>query len=481
MFLRTAHVAIDPEVERPRLADFVPSRAILAFGGLPAVHLIADASLGYGWQMGVPALESVDEGEALVADAYDQLLRQLAPGYCLDLYIGRGRDIEPYLQMYARASAETAFAQAVCAALLQRWREAQVVGFFPEEPAINFCPRNQTLFLFLKSPPRKALLHTSARRLVSWARRGASRSIDEELQGIGAELRLRMQQIEQTAAAAHLQLRRLNGDDYLHFMGALLFPQRPGARMPGHQPLESPAEAVASMGDVPELGKQMVTEWAGRRVWHRAVSMMWQPQAVLPGMLASLVNAESDLTVYLSYQADSRLLTLAKLKAAKLFNKKMAIPLTEVETQEKDVSLSEAEARMYAGEACGRTRLMVWVRGASAEDALERATRAAGHLGAQMDAEVESAIGSSCLLRSLPMSRHPMIDQALARPPDDEQRCRRAGAAIRLLGRHRPGELDGHVPLALGHAAAGRSAGVRHQPALPGGGRLGLGQELHGA
>jgi len=401
--------------ETPRLADFIPTRAIGPFGGLDDVHLVADASLGFGWQMGVPALESVDDGEARVSDAYDQLLRQLPAGYSLDLYIHRGRTVAPYLHSYVARLAPHPFARTMVDHLMRRWTDAQSVGFFPDEPALNFFPRNQSIFLFLKTPPCPHLLTNSPRSLAAWLWRGADRQIEREIADAAADLRRRVQQIEQTACDVSLQLRRLTADDYIDFVGTLLFPQRAGPAI-CHQPDETVGDAIGQMGDVSEIGRSaLATQVRNCTLWHQAVSMMWQPKAVLPGMFAPLVNAETDITVYLSYLSQPRMQTLFALKGAKHINKKMETPFTEVETEEKEASLKQAEQRLYAGECFGGTRFMVWVRGTCPEDALDRATRVTGQLDTQMPADIEPVIGSSVLLRSLPLARHPTIDRALSR------------------------------------------------------------------
>ncbi len=406
----------DDVISEDRLATYVPTRTIQPFAGLPDVHFIADSSLGYGWQMGVPALEAVDDGEAFVADAYDQLLRQLPAGHSIDLYISRGRDVGAYLRSYAQSAGENEFASAMCHHKMQRWWLAQESGFFPQDPSINFFPRSQSIFLFYKTSPQKELLNNSARSMLAWLWNGAEKRIEQDLREVGAEFRRRVHQIEQTAASAHLHLRRLTADDFVQFAGSLFFPQSKSTHTPSMRLSDDAAEAIGMMGEVSSIQDDCIlTDVRGETVCHRAVSMTWPPKVVMPGMFASLVDMETDITVCLSYEAQSRIETMWKLKSAKHLNRKMATPFTEVETDEKESSFRDAESRMFSGENFGGTRFMVWVRGRDEEDAMDRATRVVGHLDTQMPADIENLIGSSVLMRSLPMGRHPAVDRSLAR------------------------------------------------------------------
>ncbi len=416
MFRSSAEIADQDEAIIDRLATYIPSRTIQPFAGLPYVHFIADSSLGYGWQIGVPALESIVGGDAFATDAYDQLLRKLPPGYSLDLYIGRGRDISGYLSVYLQSAGTNEFARSMCQHKVERWLTAQEAGFFPHQPSINFFPRNQTIYLFLKSTPFPRLFNNSSGSLLSWLWNGGDKQIENDIQSIGAEFRRRVQEIEQTAANARLHLRTLTSEDFVRFMGSILFPQRRNLAIPTLSATTNVAEAIGMMGEIPQVSPEgLVTEVRGKKVWHQAVSMTWQPKAVIPGMFSSLVNSETDIHVYLSYRATDRLGTMWALKSAKHINRKMRMPFTEVETEEKDRSFADAESRMFSGESFGGTRFMVWVHGNSNEDSLDRATRVVGHLDSQMPADIESNIGSSALLRSLPMGRDPQIDRALAR------------------------------------------------------------------
>lgn len=408
--------AVMQESDADRLASYIPTYSIQPFGGLPNVHLIADSSLGFAWQMGVPALEASDQGEAYVADAYDRLLRQLPAGYSLDVYINRGRNVGRYLRLYAETSGVSDFARMMCQHKMKRWWDASENGFFPQRPDINFYPRTQSIFLFVKSCPYPSLMNNSPLSVLSWLWKGADRKINRDIEEIGADFRRRVSRIEQIAATSNIVLRRLSAEDFVAFTGQLFFPQLSATQKPGVDTASAPGEAIGMMGEVTSLQDDcIVTKVRNEEVYHRAVSMTWPPKAVVPGMFQSLVDSETDITVCLSYEAQSRIETTLKLKSAKHINRKMVTPFTEVETEEKDQSFRDAERRMTSGENFGGTRFTVWVRGKDVEDSMDRATRVVGHLDTQMPADIETLIGSSVLMRSLPMGRHPTVDRSLAR------------------------------------------------------------------
>jgi hypothetical protein len=404
----------------PRLCAFVPSQWIGPLGGVEDVHLIGDASLGYVWKMAVPPLEGIDDGEIAAEHAYDALLRTLSDGATLELFVERGTDVSPYLATYAaqvRPQASGSIAQEICLRLHERWRSAESSGFFPERPTLNFWPRTQSIYLFFKSAPSKLWLGSDFRFLMAAAGGSLRRLVDTELATLAARFRQQIRQIEQTAAEYSLRLRPLGAGEYVNWAGRLLFPQRRGVPAVDFDAsgLESPGEAIAQMGDFPLIERgRFVTEWRGRAIWHMAVSMAWQG-TVGPGMLAGITDHEHDVTVCLSYRAAARVQTLISLKAQQHINRKSSLPFNEVEVEEKDESLTEAQRRMFSGETAGAVRLIVWVRGPSESDAEDKAHRVLSVLDRYMPAEVERRIGSSLLFSSLPGARNPVAEGAQAR------------------------------------------------------------------
>ncbi len=399
-----------------RLAEFIPSRRIGTLAELSGVHFLADGSLGFGWQMGVPAAESLDGAEETLANAYDKLLRALSEGYSLDLFIGRDRNVERYIAAYDIKASEHPLCRELMAQAVSRWRAAQERGFFPDVPEVNFFPRRQTITLFLKSPPQPALTRNSARALFAWIKHGAAHAIDEDIHRVGVDFRRRVAQIAQTAASSGLDLRPLTGNDYIAVVASLLFPQNLQAASIDLTERDAAGDAVAALGDVPHIGFEgFVTAHRGRRVWHQAVSMMWQPGAVFPGMLGALVNDESDITVCLSYTAKGRNATLLRIKTARHMNEKLTVGFNQIEMDKRAEALDAVQSRMHDGETMGATRLMVWVRGESVDDTADRAVRVIGHLDQHMPADLETTIGSSALLSALPMARSDVADRATSR------------------------------------------------------------------
>jgi TraG P-loop domain len=399
-----------------RLADLIPSRRIAAFGDLCCVHFVADGSLGYGWQLGVPATESVDEADRLLADAYEALLRLLPEGYSLDLYVVRDRRVGGAIAQYASRVAAHPFAQELADGTVARWRQACEVGFFPDVPQLNFFPRAQALYLFLKSRRERKLTRNSAGSLLGWTLRGAQRTIENELARISQAFRRRVEQLEQTAATHHLRLRRLNASDYLLFVGGLFFPQHSDPTLGALDATDEPGAALDALGEVSHIdGETMITAYRGHEVYHKVVSMMWQPGEAKPGMLDALVAHESDIAVYLSFRALGRAKTLAGLKAQRHMVDKLALSFTRMESERKAEQLDALQAQLHDGDAPGLTRLAVWVHGRSEREATDRAVRVVSQLDAHMPADFETRIGPSVLFQSLPLARHRLTDQAASR------------------------------------------------------------------
>ena len=402
-----------------RVSDLVPSIAIGEFGGLSDVHLLADSTLGYAWELAVPTLESIDEGEAQAETACDMLLRALPEGCSLEFFVSRAVDIEACIASHARTlpMGAAGLVRELADETLQCWRDAAREGFLPADPAFNFWPRAQRVRIFYKSAPSRLLGGGGIASLAAFGHERLDRLLAADLQALAAQFRQQVRQIEQTAADAGLALQSLGADDYLEWIGQLLFPQpRDGApvRLPAHG-LEGPAEAIAQMGDVSELAPgHFVTDVRGVRCWHAAVAMTWQG-TVGPGMFAPMTDHEHGVTVCVSYQASSRVKTLFALKAQQHVNRKSTLPFNEVEVEEKDESFIEAQRRMFAGESFGGVRMIVWVHGSSADDLSDRAHRVLSVLDRYLPAEIEHRIGSSLLFSALPGGRSPQTERAQCR------------------------------------------------------------------
>ncbi len=416
-----------------RLSDYIPSRKTATFGGLPDVHFLLDGSLGFVWQMGVPTGEGIDDAEAALANAYSALLTQLPAEHVLTCYIGREHDVEPYLALYEQRPTDGPLLHALQREAIDRLRHAQETGFFPDEPEINFFPRRQAIYLCLKSPPQAELSGNSLRTFLGSLRRGPSNAIADELEEVGHRFRRAVQAIEQTAAGNGLALRRQPRDEFVAFVASLLFGPGAATQAMSVGDDESVAEAIGLLGDVENInGRSIQTRARGERVWHRAVSMMWQPTDPLPGMLGDVVNSEGDIWVCVSFRAKSQSMESLAVKTARHMTDKLTVPWNRVEMAQRAEKLDEIEQRMIRGEVKGAVRLMVWVRGRSEEDCADRAARVASRLEKRMHAEVEEHVGSSALFQSLPLSHSIVDERALCRTRG--MMARDAAAMVPLAG-----------------------------------------------
>jgi hypothetical protein len=405
-----------PLAASPRLADFIPTRQIKTFYDLDQVHFLMDGGLGYGWSIDVPAAESIDGAEDSLCTAYAALLAQVPADHVLELYVSRDHNIEPYLVTYRARVADHPLAQDLKGEVVTRWLDAQTQGFFPDAAHINFQPRRQAIHLFLKTPPKAALRSNSTRALFGWLRGGAEVGIDRELREVANEFRQRVMRIQQTAQSAGLSLRPLEANAFVRFVGGLLFPQNTRAANVRVVDDDSIADAVSSLGEVTHLdGAKMITASNGEQVFHQAISMMWQPQAPYPGMFAPLVNNECDITFMLSFRANDQAKAMAGVKLSAHLTQKMTVGFNSVEMGEKAAALEQVQLRMARGESKGAVRMVVWVRGSSERNVSDRCSTVHARIEKLLHADVETTIGSSVLLNSLPMAHTMVEERAMSR------------------------------------------------------------------
>jgi len=433
---REAMAGLPPQARA--LVDELPYLYCGDYNGFGPLHLLADDTLGFAFELAVPVVDTVPDGEEQAAQAVTSMLHALRPGIEWQWFLrsdpGVGRQLALYQTQAGEDPASRLFAQAFVA----RWQQAQEHGFFPGDADINFFPRSQRLVVALKSETlglARPGLHELVADLLPERVAVAFAPLLARLQADSMSFQRAARFVDgvrEVLAAAHAHgwdTRPLDADDLIDWLIAILYPQRllGGLRAPDHTYAAGSTAghanetriAVAALGRIESIhGAGFQTLAAQRESHHRVVSMLWQPRAVSPGMLNALVTLRPHINICLSASPLAPTAALFQLKARSLLNARSTHRFNATEMEARAQALQEVEQRMFAdGERIFDMRLQVHVAEASAEHAQAAAEAVCKHLEAlEIEAAVELDIGSSLLLRGcLPFAVYPRTEQKLRR------------------------------------------------------------------
>ena len=387
-------LAMDATADTAPLATVLPYVACGTACGFAPIHLLADDTLGYALEIGVPAVATDPSGEESIAGAIDGLLRDLPADVALQwFFIGRP-DVEHAVRLYLSQPGHDEVGMALADAFVERWRTAQVRGFFPGAGDANLYPRTQRIVVAVKSPPLRRSRH-ALRRLLPGAHRGAG-DPDAAAFVRGAKA------LHETLDSLGFGPVALDADGLAATVADLLFPDRALVRQPLRVGRASIREAIGALGRVDQLqpgGFRSVA--AGREAHHRVVSMMWHPRGVRAGLLNALPALRPRLSIVLAAAAQSRTAAAFQLKALAFLNQRTSHRFNATESDARASALHDIEQRILAdGERLVAGRLQVHVVEATAEEADRAALAVTTHLQAlDIEAGVEEDIGASLLLR----------------------------------------------------------------------------------
>jgi conjugal transfer ATP-binding protein TraC len=427
------------------LADELPYLCCGEFEGFGPLHLLADDTLGYAFEIPVPVVDTQVDGEAAVAHAIAVLLHALPPGMRWQWFVRAEPDVEAQLHRYCSQRGEDASARRFGEAFVQRWREAQRNGFFPEQEAINFFPRTLRIAIALKSAPlglaHPGLVSTFGTYLQAIRPLHQNRALASFWQQLSPESKARKRGARFVAAVRDVlaaidaqgwRAQALDGGALLRWVVSILFPQRP----PGVQLSASPGaagsstarwseagnelrDALAAMGSIEDMEPQgFRTHSGGHDCHHRVVSMLWQPRAVAPGMLNALAEVLPWVNVVLTIAPIAPTAALLQLKARALLNARSTHRFNETEMQARSEALREVEQRIFAeGERVFEMRLQVHIAAPTALQAQEAGLRVCKLLESmELECALERDIGATLLLRAcLPFACYPETERKLRR------------------------------------------------------------------
>jgi len=391
------------------LVGLLPYLLCGSIGEFGPVHLLDDGSVGFAFELEVPVVDTEVDGEARVSAMIDQALRALPDGVQWQWLVRSSPYVEPALQRYLAQSGVDPLGRACVQQVIQRWRAAQELGFFPDHGQVNFFPSTQSILLALKSPPLglhpwPALLQTC----------GQADLRERSAAFIDAASALRG-----TLSSYGIEAVDVDADRLANCVCGLLFPWRCLERPPIKTGLHCVREAVASQGRIdPVLPHGFTTVCAGRIAHHRVASMLWHPHAVRPGLLNGLMRLRPCLSICVSGGVLPSASATLRLKAQGLLNARSAHRFNEVETQARAQALEQVERRLFAeGERLIEGRLQVHVVEASAEAADAAALAACDLLReADIEATPEEDIGASLILRGcLPFTQYEAAERKFRR------------------------------------------------------------------
>ena len=391
------------------LASLLPYLMCGRVGNLEPLHLLDDGALGFAIEFDVPAVDTRVGGEDAVSALIDHALRVLPDGVQWQWFVQSSSFVEPQLQRYLAQPGGDPVAKALTSHYAQRWREAQREGFFPDDEAVNFFPRSQTILVALKSAPLPSA-QTPLAAIIG--RGGASGAVFSSFVEAARDLKAAM-------ANQGIQVTAVDADRLANWVVDLLFPWRRFSHPPAHTGLHSVREAVASLGqiDLVQL-RGFRTMSAGAEAHHRVVSMLWHPRAVQPGMLNTLPLLRPCLSVCLSACVLPVASSTIQLKVQGLLNARSANRFNETETQDRAQALSDVEHRLFSeGERLVEGRLQVHLIEPTAEQAEDAARMVCDHLRElDIEAALEEDIGSSLILRGcLPFVIYEATERKLRR------------------------------------------------------------------
>jgi hypothetical protein len=390
------NLALADGADTATLASLLPYVSCGTCAGLAPVHVLADASLGYALELGMPAVETDPEGEEGISSAIEGLIRDLPAGIAWQWFFVRSPWVEDALALYATQPGHDAVGTAFASRFTQRWRDAQQHGFFPAATETNLFPSTQRLVLAIKSAPLRLRSHALARLL----ERAPAPNVTASPDAVDFTRAARV--LFETASALGFAPLPLDGDDLANLVADLLFPGRRFVRPPLSVGAESIREAIGALGRIDQLGPRgFRTVAAGCASHHRLVSMMWHPRSVRAGMLNAAPLLRPRLSIVLTSTAQTRVAAAIQLKSLAFLNLRTTHRFNETETSSRAAALQDVEQRILAdGERLLTGRLQIHV----AEDSAEAADRAALDVAAflqslDIEAGVEDDIGASLLLR----------------------------------------------------------------------------------
>lgn len=394
--------AIYPEDSvRDNLSQFLNYNFCGELAGLENVFDLRDGGYGYAMRISVPPIECQPDGAMLCATLIDTILRLLPVNYTAQFVRRNVSNIRRDMMAYAEVESVGRQAEAFAQARMDQFSHAVEHGFIPDSESHNFYPSTEELYLFISTPDFGRL---SLESLLS--------KKDEALNQGVQRFRSIIMAIKDVLMRIGLVFEPLTGSTFVQYVVSFLNPRllEEGHYLPkilGDELPEAIGKAVVLEGLNDPLG--FVSLHGGTQTHFRCVSMIWQPDGVLAGMLDEMVSRERDCAFVTTVRIKDTKEVQMGLKVKRFMMSKMRIgSMNNEEINEMSDDIGIALSRVVNGERFVDARFTVVVTAMNARDVEDRTAAIQTHLtqcGMEYT-DVERDIGSSLIINGcLPFPR----------------------------------------------------------------------------
>lgn len=369
--------------------------------GLDDVYDLREGGYGYALRVTVPAIECLDGGAGLCASVINTVICILNKDYTCQIVRRTVSNIRHQMELYAGVDSVGAVPEAFAQQRLDQFANASAVGFTPDLPELNFFPGTEELYFFISSPDFGRL---SAAKIF----RGGAQHIEDQIQTFRASVAA----IKEVLRDVGLSYQVLNAPFFVEYVVSVLNPRmlEDGPYRPNVMPDEV-ALAISRAVQLEELDSKIgfVSRYHDTNTHFRAISMLWQPDGVKPGMLDDAVARERDCAFVMTVRILDTRAEQFRLKAKRYLASKMRLgSFNAEEINEMEGSIGEALSRAVNGERFVDARLTVIVTDSSkrkVEDRTAAIQSLLGRCGLEYT-DVERDIGHSIIINGcLPFPR----------------------------------------------------------------------------
>ncbi len=369
--------------------------------GLDDVYDLREGGYGYAFRVDVPPIECLDGGAGLCASVINTVICTLQKDYTCQIVRRTVSNIRHQMELYAGVDSVGAIPEAFAQHRLDQFANASVAGFTPDLPELNFFPGTEELYFFISTPD-------FGRFSFEKFFRGAEQYIEDQIQTFRATVAA----IKESFRDVGLKYQVLDATTFVEYVVSVLNPRmlEDGPYHPKVMPDEV-SLAISRAVKLEELDSKIgfVSHYHETQTHFRAISMLWQPDGVKPGMLDEAVARERDCAFVMTLRILDTQSEQFRLKAKRYLASKMRLGgFNAEEINEMEGSIGDALTRVVNGERFVDARLTVIVTDTSKRKVDDRTAAIQSLLGrcGLEYTDVERDIGDSIILNGcLPFPR----------------------------------------------------------------------------
>ncbi|MDT8992871.1 hypothetical protein RQP54_18500 [Curvibacter sp. APW13] len=369
--------------------------------GLENVFDLKEGGYGYALKVTVPPIECLDGGAGLCASVINTVICCLPMDYTCQIVRRTVSNIRHQMVLYAEVESVGLIPEAFAQQRLDQFAHASSHGFVPDKPELNFYPGTEELYFFISTPN---LERFSFDRLF----RGREQHIEDQIQAFRAAIAA----TKETLRDVGLRYESLGPSTFVQYVVSVLNPRLIEDKdyLPPVMGDEV-ASAISRAVHLEDLDSRVgfVSHYNDTQTHFRAISMIWQPDGVKPGMLDEAVARERDCSFVMTVRVLDTRSEQFRLKAKRYLASKMRMgSFNAEEIDEMEGSIGEALTRVVNGERFVDARLTVIVTDSSKRKVDDRAAAIQSLLGrcGLQYTDIERDIGDSIIINGcLPFPR----------------------------------------------------------------------------